>query len=192
MTDDWKSRAVPAVSKFGASLHQPSTRRLELAELDADDYARPAKTQPSNPLHGIPASVYADMRALQCLVEKAPLAAWRIDGLRLPSVANLREHPMAKAARNKKQRRESYEMAWWWMHKAGLAFDAGAPLVVLLVRVSPRPLDSDNLASACKAVRDGIADALEVDDRDPRVSWHYAQERGPHALRVLVVEGPTR
>lgn len=29
-----------------------------------------------------------------------------------------------------------------------------------------------------KAVRDGIADALQVDDRDPRVTWRYDQQRG--------------
>ena len=181
MTDDWKARAVPAV--------YPS-RRLELAELDADDYARPKRTHQPGPLHGIPASVYSDMRALQCLVERAPIAAWRIDGLKLPSVANLREHHHAKAKRAKEQRKKSYANAWLTCSEPQTCMALGSSLVVLLVRVSPRPLDGDNLQSACKAVRDGIADALGIDDRDPRVSWVYGQEKGPHALRVLVVEGP--
>lgn len=205
MTDDWRARAVPAVypSKFGASLHVPSTvkgtpqtRRIELAELDADDFARPAKAQPPSPLHGIPASVYSDMRALQCLVEKAPLAAWRIDGLKLPSVANLREHHHAKAARMKRQRamsRASVKYPLAGCMDSTLLPPKHSNLVVLLVRVSPRALDRhDNLPSCMKACVDGIADALGTDDRSPGLHFHYAQEKGPHALRVLVVEGPTR
>jgi hypothetical protein len=41
-----------------------------------------------------------------------------------------------------------------------------------------RGLDDDNLRSALKAVRDGVADALGVDDRDPRLSFHYHQRPG--------------
>ena len=52
------------------------------------------------------------------------------------------------------------------------------PLTVTITRVAPRALDDDNLASSQKHVRDGIADALGIDDRDPRVSWRYAQRRG--------------
>jgi hypothetical protein len=40
-----------------------------------------------------------------------------------------------------------------------------------------------------KAVRDGVADALGVDDRDPRVVWLPDWERGrrrQHAVRVEV------
>lgn len=37
-------------------------------------------------------------------------------------------------------------------------------------------MDGDNLQAACKGLRDGIADRLGVDDGDPRVTWHYAQE----------------
>lgn len=39
-TDDWKARAVPNV-----------VRRVELAELDADDYARPAREEPQQPVY---------------------------------------------------------------------------------------------------------------------------------------------
>ena len=63
-------------------------------------------------------------------------------------------------------------------------------LSVLLVRVSPRPLDDDNLRGACKAPRDEIAEWLGLpDDRDPRVSWLYDQRRGApgeHALEVTI------
>ena len=45
---------------------------------------------------------------------------------------------------------------------------AGAALVVTLTRVSPRALDSDNLAYAFKAVRDEVAAYFGVNDNDPR------------------------
>ena len=64
-----------------------------------------------------------------------------------------------------------------------------APLSVRLTRVSPRGLDDDNLRGALKAVRDGVADWLGVDDRSPLVTWLYAQERGKpreYAVRVEV------
>ena len=64
------------------------------------------------------------------------------------------------------------------------------PVVVTMTRLSPGTLDShDNLRSALKGVVDGIADALGVDDADPRVTWKYAQEkceRGTHQVRVEI------
>ena len=47
---------------------------------------------------------------------------------------------------------------------------------------------------AHKAVRDGIADALEVDDGDTRLTWKYAQEKGKpkeYAVRVALLEHNT-
>jgi len=58
-------------------------------------------------------------------------------------------------------------------------------LVVRLVRRAPRRLDGDNLAGALKSVRDGVADALGVDDRNPRVRWVVDQETA-RASDVLV------
>jgi len=40
-----------------------------------------------------------------------------------------------------------------------------------------------------KAVRDGVADAFEIDDRDKRVEWRYTQEkcgRGKFAVQVMI------
>lgn len=61
-----------------------------------------------------------------------------------------------------------------------------SPLPVKLVRVSPSKLDDDNLRSALKGVRDGIADALHVDDGSDHVAWDYGQERGPFGVWVEV------
>jgi hypothetical protein len=61
-------------------------------------------------------------------------------------------------------------------------------VVVRLTRIGPRKLDSDNVAGACKATRDGVADWLGVDDGDEsRVRWVYAQERGAYGVRVEVL-----
>lgn len=51
------------------------------------------------------------------------------------------------------------------------------PWSVLMTRVAPRKLDDDNLRGALKAARDGVADALGVDDADDRVTWQYDQRR---------------
>ena len=63
-----------------------------------------------------------------------------------------------------------------------------------LVRVAPRRLydTSESCPSALAAVRDGVADALGVDDRDASeggcVSWTYAQEQGPYGVRLELSE----
>ena len=90
------------------------------------------------------------------------------------SEANVRCHHMVRAKRTKANRR-----AAWMLSRA-----YPVPCVVTLVRVSPGTLDSDNLRSALKAVRDGIADRLCVDDGGDLVRWEYRQEKGPACVRV--------
>lgn len=63
------------------------------------------------------------------------------------------------------------------------------PLTITLTRIGPRRLDSDNLASGFKAVRDEIARTLGIDDGDKRLTWRYEQERGKakqYAIRVSI------
>lgn len=99
--------------------------------------------------------------------------------LRIESVANLREHWGDKSKRTKAHR------------MAAVAVPThGLPCVVTLTRIAPRVLDDDNLRSAFKALRDGIADRLSVKDNDPRVEWRYAQAKGQpkeYAARVQIV-----
>lgn len=54
------------------------------------------------------------------------------------------------------------------------------PLQITLTRIGPRHLDSDNLAAALKAVRDGVMDGLgHADDKDSdSLRWVYGQRRG--------------
>jgi hypothetical protein len=48
-------------------------------------------------------------------------------------------------------------------------------------------LDGDNLQSGFKAVRDGVADWLGVDDGNSLVDWQYAQRSaGPKVYKVEI------
>ena len=102
--------------------------------------------------------------------------------LKIVSVANLREHWGQKAARAKLHRSHTALAL-----RASTALCVPLPGVVRLVRIAPRKLDDDNLSSALKACRDGVADWLGINDNDPRVRWEYGQERGKpgeHGLRI--------
>lgn len=50
-------------------------------------------------------------------------------------------------------------------------------LTVTITRFGPRLFDDDNLAYSAKSVRDGVAEWLGIDDRDPRIYWDYRQEK---------------
>lgn len=54
--------------------------------------------------------------------------------------------------------------------------------VVTLTRIigkRGRDLDrDDNLPASMKSIRDGVADAMEIDDGGNRVEWKYEQRRG--------------
>jgi len=80
------------------------------------------------------------------------------------------------------------------LRTACIVLDAG--IVVTLTRITPDrrgTLDDDGVCSALKATRDGVADALGVTDRDPRVSWRYgqrtAQRRANGAVEVGLALG---
>ena len=105
-------------------------------------------------------------------------------GIKLVSVANLREHWATRAARNKRQRAAAYRsmsLELMLLRSWTTAPDIGKPMTITITRIAPRKLDSDNLANSAKAVRDGIADALGIDDGSDLVTWLYAQSKGfPH------------
>jgi hypothetical protein len=109
-----------------------------------------------------------------------------------PSVSNLREHWSMRARRAKRHR---YDAELLTTHHAGLPLSADVMAfggMVTLTRHAPRKLDTDNLAGALKAARDGIAAALGVDDGDPRIEWRYAQAKckaGEQRVSVVVAAG---
>lgn len=99
--------------------------------------------------------------------------------LRLVSAANAREHWAKKARRVKSERKAAL-----------LVPKHPLPCIVTITRHGKRMMDGDNLQSACKGLRDGIADRLGVDDADPRVTWLYEQDvQSYYGVTVTIEEG---
>lgn len=116
------------------------------------------------------------------------------------SIGNTKWAAMRRAKENREQRRTGQVHTLAAFRKQRVKREDIVPCVVTLTRVSAGVLDDDNLAAACKHVRDGIADALGVDDGGRFVRWVYAQRKGPakvYALKVEIVRsvvepGPNR
>lgn len=120
------------------------------------------------------AILYAEV-ATSCLKWSAPLT--------LPSIANA-SGSWRKHAERYKQQRGLGEMLTKTAHghrelAEALFYEGRA--IVAMTRVAPRMLDSDNLTACTKHVRDGIADALGVNDRSERVTWLPTQQRSGQA-----------
>lgn len=92
--------------------------------------------------------------------------------IRLVSEANARGHWSKKYKRGAAQRNaaaltlrpqvQGMTGPWW----------------ILITRVAPRRLDSDNLQTSAKAIRDGIAEALGINDGDDSAAtWVYDQRK---------------
>lgn len=91
------------------------------------------------------------------------------------SESNSRGHWSKRAKRARQQRSTVALVLRVHLRSSNIAL----PVSALLTRVAPSTgLDDDNLRAALKAVRDGVADALGLDDRDPSVTWLYSQRRG--------------
>ena len=61
------------------------------------------------------------------------------------------------------------------------------PLAISFTRIGKRELDSDNLQSAFKKIRDKVASILLVNDGDKRITWDYKQEIGKsYAVRIRI------
>lgn len=116
----------------------------------------------------------------------APYAAFARPGyvgvtlpLKVVSNANQREHWAKRANRAKAHRSTARLAISGALLKAGLSGSSlPSSVTVQLVRIAPRALDDDNLVGGFKAIRDGIADAMGIDDRDSRVTWLCGQRKG--------------
>lgn len=102
--------------------------------------------------------------------------------VRAVSLANVREHWTRRSDRARAHRSAAF------LSLRATKVAAVLPCIVLLTRVAPRALDDDNLRGALKSVRDGVADWLGIDDRDPRVKWEYGQRKGPVKFYAVDVE----
>ena len=107
--------------------------------------------------------------------------------MKIVSVANLRMHWAVKAKLVRDQRTRTR------MSLNAAAQSSGAemlPVTVVLTRVAPRRLDGDNLQSGFKAVRDGVADWLGLDDGNGLIDWQYVQRSGragEYAVEIEVI-----
>lgn len=98
---------------------------------------------------------------------------------------NDREHWRARASR---VRAEKWAAGWALLGAYGPRPPWPLPLRVTLTRGAPSGgLDDDNLAGSLKAVRDAVAEWLEVDDaRRDLVRYAYAQERSNRTWFVRI------
>jgi hypothetical protein len=136
------------------------------------------------------------MRELAAALELPPRAVATIPGQRTKTADNQRGHSRRRGAGIRRQRdgvRQVLE-AFGWRHLRGKV------RVCRVTRLSPSPVDDQNLGSALKAVIDGVADAvspvrrivgkrrLECGEDGPAsgIQWVPAQERGPVGVRVEV------
>ncbi len=112
-----------------------------------------------------------------------------IPGLRTECELNKHEHWRVRHRRSTKQRDLVTLVLQRTVTRQMMAV---APLIVTLTRIAPSAgLDvGDNLNSSQKFVRDAIAMLLGIDDRDPRVTWQYAQQRGPWGVHIAIESAP--
>ncbi len=106
-----------------------------------------------------------------------------LPGMRLVNLANDHTHWRVRQRRAADQRGTAKVVA----RAHGVDGGIGLPLRVTITRIGPGRLDSDGLTISGKHVRDGIADALGIDDGDPRIEWLVLAERAKTwSVRVVV------
>lgn len=108
-----------------------------------------------------------------------------IPGLRLESEANAHTIWQVRHARVERQHKVVNTVL-------GLARRPPLPLRVVITRVCPTPLDSDNTTSSGKHVRDAVAKWIGINDRSPEVEWIVLQERLGNVVgaRIEIVPMP--
>lgn len=106
------------------------------------------------------------------------------------SEANRRDHWFVKRRRQKEQQEATHAAL------ITLGADIRARLIdsptitVRFVRIGGKRLDSDNLVSGFKAIRDALAKWLRVDDGSDRLKWEWpVQEYGERAVRIELSTG---
>ena len=106
-------------------------------------------------------------------------------GVKLVSSANAREHWSVRQKRALTQRSDAWAAA---VNILGSRRTDPISRTVTITRYGPMELDGDNLAISAKHIRDGIADALGVNDNDPRITWTVLQEQSPRGCYGVRIE----
>lgn len=109
--------------------------------------------------------------------------------IRLPSLANSRLHWTKMKSVKKDQKLATYLCIKNALNR-GARFPH-PPLLVTITRVGPKKMDDDNVAAACKYVRDEIADAIGLDDGSDQYTWVYKQEIGEYGVDVEITSRGT-
>jgi hypothetical protein len=109
-----------------------------------------------------------------------------VPGLRISSVANIREHWSARARRVSEHKLAVAAALSHVGREATATLRAAHRVNVRFVRLGGRKLDRDNLAAAHKACCDQVAKFLQRDDGDEeRLGLEWAQEPGgAYGLRI--------
>lgn len=105
---------------------------------------------------------------------------------------NARLHWRPKAAITAKARADAHlyalEAAGYSLGtiRSDLAGEAPIPLKVTFYPPDRRHRDDDGMVSSFKAARDGLADALHINDRRFRPEYHFAEPEKPGRIEVEI------
>lgn len=175
MTRELRQLATSATYRQGP----PSPRQTTAAPSPAAPLQTPFPSRaPRDAQESVTPGLRAVGRAIVWCDEHLPAVSAELE-IKITSEANTRGHWSGGAARSADQRRAGFRALLG-------ARPVVAPVIVLLTRMAPRQLDSDNLARGFKAVRDGVADWLEIDDGDEEWVVFLAQQRQAHRHSVMV------
>lgn len=169
--------------RFGYTAEQAAGRPEPVAKKAAARTSRKRKVSES------PAPLPSPTPAAANRSDAAGAIEVRLDGMRLVNPLNgsqgtTRGAMIAESRRRKEQRARAR------LHVSQCSVPAWGAFRVTITRVAPGKFDDDNLRASCKAIRDGIADALGFrDDSAPGLDWRYAQEPSSRA-RMASAKGP--
>lgn len=111
--------------------------------------------------------------------------------IRVRNLLNERVHWRTRARYNKQIREPAMLFAQNIL--SDVPKPKGCRYVVTLTRHSrtAKKMDCDGLQAAMKPVRDGIADALGIDDGSERIEWKYGEKKtGEYAVEVMIEVQP--
>lgn len=108
--------------------------------------------------------------------------------IEIVSEANQREHWAVKSRRVKRHRSIVKAELGFIDPEASAGNDRYRITLTRMKGKRQRDFDGDNLQSGFKAIRDGVAQALGIDDGSDRLQWVYKQEKGGREKGFAYVE----
>ena len=102
--------------------------------------------------------------------------------IRTVNPLNTREHWAKRAKRSKSEREWAFILTR--VQPPGTA----RPVIVALERVGKRKMDDDGLSASFKAIRDGIASKLGIDDGSDDIRFVYSQRIGNEYSVIVKID----